>query len=53
MNAVIIVKGKAFLTNEKKPFLIFLFNLIINDKECLIECKKQKQIVNAVIGFKK
>ena len=52
-DAVIIVKGKAFLKNKNKPFLIFLFNLNINDKECLIECKKQKYIVNAKIGFKK
>ena len=53
MNAVIIVKGKAFLTNATKPFFIFLFSSSINDKECLIECKKQKYIVNAIIGFKK
>ena len=52
-DAAIIVKGKAFLKNKNKPFLIFLFNLNINDKECLIECKKQKYTVNAKIGFKK
>ena len=38
-----IVRGKAFLKNKIDPFLkLFVSNSIIKEKECLIECKKQK-----------
>ena len=43
MKIVKNVRGRDFFINSVKPFLKFLLSIsIINEKECLIECKKQK-----------
>jgi hypothetical protein len=47
------VKGVAFLTNSLNPLLrSFSLSSNINVMLCLIECKKQKYIVNANKGEK-
>ena len=50
---VIKVKGIALEINFLKPNLKDLSSSYINPKECLIECRKQKYVVNAKIGVKK
>ncbi len=51
--AVTTVKGKAFLTKTFTPFeKSFLSNSLDKDIMCLIEWRKQKYIVKAIIGEK-
>ena len=49
-----MVKGAAFLIKINSPFLkLYLSNSVINERECLKECKKQKYNVKATKGAKK